>query len=104
MALRLSTSGFCTRRAGRLPMFGDPDPTLQGVGRLGHDRLVAGSSSSSCATAPPVEQPEVDTVPAGDGAQLPLRLVERPVARDVAGVLARVAIAEHYLLQVIALL
>src|SRR5918997_1602549 len=61
------------------------------------------SPCSSCAAAPPVEEPEVHTVLARDRAEKALRLVQRPVARDVTGVLTRVAVAEHYVLEVVAL-
>ena len=78
-----------------LSLLGNPDPAPQRTRGLGHDRLVARPSSSSCAAARPWKSLRFYTVLARDRAEEALHLVQCPVTRDVAGVLARIAVAEH---------
>src|SRR5215207_9707809 len=76
------------------------DLAVQGAWRLGHDRLIAGTAASTGAASASMEEAQLYAVLAGQRGEESLCLVQGPVARNVARVLAGIAVAEHDLLQV----
>src|SRR3712207_3401042 len=77
-----------------------PDPAVEGARGLRHYGLVARPAAPAGAAAAPVEEPQLHAVLAGNGGEVSLGLVQGPVTRHIAGVLAGIAVAEHDLLQV----
>jgi hypothetical protein len=83
-----------------LALLGDLDRAVDRAERLGHDRLMGGTSTPSDGPTPTVEEAQGDAVLVGDVTQHPLGLVDLPLrGGDTAG-LVGVRIAEHHLLEI----
>ena len=73
-----------------------PSSVPYGCARIAVRRAAATSDRAAAS----VEQAEANAVPAADVAQAPLRLVDLPLRRRDTGLLVRVAVAQHHLLDV----
>ena len=83
-----------------LTLLGHLDLAFERAVRLREDRAVRRAAATSDRAAASVEQAEANAVPAADVAQAPLRLVDLPLRRRDTGLLVRVAVAQHHLLDV----
>ena len=84
----------------RLALLGDAQPRVDGPRRLPEDRAAGRATPTADAGAAPVEEAPAHPGAAAHVADLPLRLVQRPVRREEARVLVAVAVAQHDLLHV----
>jgi hypothetical protein len=82
-----------------LSLLGDPDVPPHRAARLREDRRMRRTAASGHRPAPAVEEPELEPVGRGLVLEHALRLVQDPVAREVAAVLSGIRVADHDLLK-----